>query len=283
MIFDDLALGLFFIFFLIPLIGGIVFLAIFIPIRVVNNKYNKFVLAHSVALRNLKSINSIFKFHRIGNHDLTNKYDNNDFYPTISCTDYLIYNLADYKKQQEVEKAIDCAAENKEKYKNYQTRINNIRKYGVFDVDRGKLKIEKLIRKETSYFYNFTLKPITDFSINVKLIRTNINGDYQQSKTQHFISGTILNLIDRINNKDGKFYLDDDVWASICRVERGKVSNKMRFFILDRDHHRCKMCGSTRNLEIDHIIPIAKGGKSTPNNLQVLCHKCNKKKGADIY
>ncbi|MBO4856796.1 MAG: HNH endonuclease [Bacilli bacterium] len=42
------------------------------------------------------------------------------------------------------------------------------------------------------------------------------------------------------------------------------------------------MCGKSdllENLEIDHIIPIARGGKTTPDNLQVLCHDCNKKKG----
>ncbi|MBO5777220.1 MAG: HNH endonuclease [Clostridia bacterium] len=43
------------------------------------------------------------------------------------------------------------------------------------------------------------------------------------------------------------------------------------------------MCGKVFHqnvLEIDHIKPIAKGGKTTIDNLQTLCHDCNVKKGA---
>ncbi|WP_411815422.1 HNH endonuclease [Kurthia gibsonii] len=35
-------------------------------------------------------------------------------------------------------------------------------------------------------------------------------------------------------------------------------------------------------LEIDHIIPISKGGMSSEDNLQTLCWKCNRSKGAKI-
>ena len=42
---------------------------------------------------------------------------------------------------------------------------------------------------------------------------------------------------------------------------------------------KCGISGRYAPLEIDHIIPIAKGGKSTYNNLQTLCHKWNAKKG----
>ena len=34
--------------------------------------------------------------------------------------------------------------------------------------------------------------------------------------------------------------------------------------------------------EIDHIFPISKGGKSTYDNLQTLCRRCNKLKGNSI-
>jgi hypothetical protein len=41
----------------------------------------------------------------------------------------------------------------------------------------------------------------------------------------------------------------------------------------------CAKCGSTENIEIDHIIPIMKGGDNDITNLQFLCRSCNSKKG----
>lgn len=47
--------------------------------------------------------------------------------------------------------------------------------------------------------------------------------------------------------------------------------------------YRCANCGKTgktkRGFQVDHIIPMNKGGKSIPENLQILCSKCNGKKG----
>ena len=45
-----------------------------------------------------------------------------------------------------------------------------------------------------------------------------------------------------------------------------------------RHHPYCQHCGTTQNLETDHIIPLAEGGTNHPNNLQVLCHTCHQYK-----
>jgi len=42
----------------------------------------------------------------------------------------------------------------------------------------------------------------------------------------------------------------------------------------------CAYCGSTENLTIDHIIPLASGGAHSPDNLCIACKGCNSSKGA---
>ena len=42
---------------------------------------------------------------------------------------------------------------------------------------------------------------------------------------------------------------------------------------------RCANCGSDDALVLDHVVPIAKGGLSQLDNLQLLCAECNRIKG----
>lgn len=47
---------------------------------------------------------------------------------------------------------------------------------------------------------------------------------------------------------------------------------------------KCACCGEVFNgkFEVDHIIPLSKGGSNFPDNLQLLTPICNKKKGGKI-
>lgn len=65
--------------------------------------------------------------------------------------------------------------------------------------------------------------------------------------------------------------------------QRKLMTPKLRREIAERDGYTCQNCGKYMpdgvGLHIDHIIPVSKGGKTVPSNLQVLCSKCNGRKG----
>ena len=67
--------------------------------------------------------------------------------------------------------------------------------------------------------------------------------------------------------------------AADIEIKRTQLPSKLRFSILERDNFRCQICGRDATdrvlLEIDHKIPVSKGGSNDVGNLQVLCRECN--------
>lgn len=84
-----------------------------------------------------------------------------------------------------------------------------------------------------------------------------------------------------------------DKLASYWRNRRARISKAtgehdhtdvLRIFKLQKG--KCACCNSqliqsgTGKYHVDHIFPIAKGGRNDPDNLQILCPRCNLSKGS---
>ena len=63
---------------------------------------------------------------------------------------------------------------------------------------------------------------------------------------------------------------------------RGAIPEDLRTLVWTRDRGCCVKCGSKSELQFDHVIPVALGGATTEQNLQVLCGPCNRAKGASV-
>lgn len=248
-----------------------------------HKKHLEFVQQNSTALKKLQQINARYHFFTLLSCDEQHIYDNSFFYNSISCSDYLIYQLQ-YTKTK-VKQEISKAMQNRKSFAKYQNEIKTNVFESNFAARNRFLSTKYLLQLEHKIIEEKTLLPQTQFSVPVVLGLSDLNGRLFERKRKTFYEKEILSYINRLENKTGYFFNDRQIWDAICRVERGKVSNKMRFSIYSRDGYRCKKCGRTgngTNLEIDHIVPISKGGKSTYDNLQTLCHSCNVEKGNKI-
>jgi 5-methylcytosine-specific restriction endonuclease McrA len=65
-------------------------------------------------------------------------------------------------------------------------------------------------------------------------------------------------------------------------ARRQGIPLDLRRAVWERDGGRCTECGSGFELQFDHVIPVAMGGATTAENLQVLCGTCNRTKGASL-
>jgi hypothetical protein len=62
-------------------------------------------------------------------------------------------------------------------------------------------------------------------------------------------------------------------------------SAKLRFEVFNRDNFTCRYCGRKTPeviLELDHVIPLSKGGTDDLDNLTTSCFECNRGKGKSL-
>ncbi len=117
-------------------------------------------------------------------------------------------------------------------------------------------------------------------TIEYKFSYTSGGGMAQRSFTVPMTEETIAELIKTLESKLTA--------SAFAKEQRSLMTRKLRDHIKNRDNFTCCTCGNSTHtepnllLEIDHIIPVAKGGCTVEANLQTLCWKCNRSKSDKI-
>jgi len=138
--------------------------------------------------------------------------------------------------------------------------------------------ILKHYRKEFWGRIGAQMSPIEVPYPRYKFQYTSAGGNSSQTTTVELNTPTLealsATLVDKIR------------WAKSAAGQRALMTTQLRDAIKQRDHYACVNCRVSLGaephllLEVDHIMPVSKGGLSMPQNLQTLCWKCNRSKGA---
>ena len=100
---------------------------------------------------------------------------------------------------------------------------------------------------------------------------------------------TLVRLIDESKEQDFYVFIRKYNFKGVLKKQdhktKRKIPRRLRHVIMTRDKYRCQACGAAPatdpsvTLEVDHIVPWAKGGETVAANLQTLCRACNVGKG----
>lgn len=140
-----------------------------------------------------------------------------------------------------------------------------------------------IIENDESGFYSrlgFATIDESVLTVEYRFSYTSNGGLVQRSFTVPMTEETIAELIKVLENKLTA--------SAFAKEQRTMMTKKLREFIKKRDNFTCCNCRNSIYiepnllLEIDHIIPVAKGGQTVEDNLQTLCWKCNRTKSDKI-
>ncbi len=138
--------------------------------------------------------------------------------------------------------------------------------------------------RDNEYYWSVRLEEHYKIEGATKHERRNVLRDclVNSLTTNSFCNGfanEIEHLIRKIDAEEVKRREKETVQKRI----RQPLNNALKIvyqFLAQRDGEKCIACGAVNNLQVDHIIPVSKGGDNSPSNLQLLCQPCNLKKGA---
>ena len=91
---------------------------------------------------------------------------------------------------------------------------------------------------------------------------------------------------DQVNEAHKRYARDhQDQRLAISRRRRARVSGAGGNFtpaewraLLDRYEHRCAYCGVDGPLQVDHRVPLCRGGTHEVENILPACGRCNRRK-----
>ena len=231
-------------------------------------KRNAVISSESLRLKALRELNAGFSFKKLFPKAYKRDLDSKQQFDRFDPDKFLMSVL--YESSDEYEQWIDAAEENAELLREYNE--------GLRDIPPSTYEKQSWVKAESKLFKKETISPdappvvLVEWSYVSPAGRNHYRNNrlYTIYQTKIFLDES-MKLAKRRRSRQARI-----------RHERALMTDSLRYDVLKRDNFTCQICGSTAQdgvkLEVDHIIPVSKGGRTELSNLQTLCDRCNRGK-----
>lgn len=233
------------------------------------------VFSTSQLIQSLLKLNTQYKFC----NEIQSQYKREKKLPTKQKFDkYNCEELFDCVVYNEHHYFVDVARkleENCQMYERYCYQVEHLQATKEEVISQSHIPYVSFKKIENKLFKQYQLTPIIFCEIVCIATYTSPQGRNYYSK---HVSHSVFDVEKRYQ-KLQQIIAHKSSAQEQKKRERSKMSDSLRYDILRRDGFRCQLCGRTQKdgvkLHVDHIVPIAKGGKTVKSNLRTLCDRCN--------
>lgn len=255
---------IFFLIFILPII-----IYNFIIKRIIN-KENEVVSKTSKKIQKITKLNELYQFKDIKRKKrniIEREYSRKSF-DRVTGKSIIKYHLDNNINgiRTDLENAIFnitlLEKYNKDVEKVLQSESINNSKYST---KKFKMVEERVLRSIIYKKENFMI------TLKIEVYYRSNGGNVYDNKKRKYLFNDLVFVYNEWN-RGNKF-------EETINQERKIMNDYIRYNVLKRDNFSCQICGITAKdgakLQVDHIIPVSKGGKTVMSNLQTLCERCN--------
>ena len=279
--FDKYAVQIFAAIFVIFIVA----LFIVLLSRHVLKRKEAIVLESSAYYHKVESLNDRYSFKKDifddGCFGYNYVFDTKQKYDRYSVKD--IMDILLQEKLQVFEQAIKDVDINKNEYKKYCAEFEKLHSEITEEECKAyKIRYDWYLKTEQTLVEEITKKPILELRVYCRKEYTSPAGrnHYELEKIYH--DREIREMVKA--TRECEIYRASEEYRR--RLERSRITAKVRYQVMRRDQFRCQICGARAEdgarLHVDHINPVSKGGTSDMSNLRTLCDRCNLGKGDSV-
>lgn len=255
---------IFFLIFILPII-----IYNFIIKRIIN-KENEVVSKTSKKIQKITKLNELYQFKdikrkkrniiereysrksldRVTGKSIINYHLDNNINGIRTDLENAIFNITLLEKyNKDVEKVLQSESINNSKYSS----------------KKFKMVEERVLRSIIYKKENFMI------TLKIEVYYRSNGGNVYDNKKRKYLFNDLVFVYNEWNR--------GNKYEETINQERKIMNDYIRYNVLKKDNFSCQICGITAKdgakLQVDHIIPVSKGGKTVMSNLQTLCERCN--------